>query len=455
MANEISFPWEMFSRVNDQKARNRQQAYQGIEDIGQGLGQGLTSIGDLIGTIKKKQLMDQIVQAMSQQGAPQQGPPLAPPGTPQPSMSQIPSGQPMTAGAPNVGQDVQMPQPIPTQTPGMQPTSGIGAPAQDNTQLVKSLLMKYNPEAMTNQMIKGFGQTSKQNSPWRVVSGMLSKNGKPVQQNEATGEVREASLDVQPTGRGNSSFGTGSINWDSATDEDKNIAKALYEGRVRPGDLGYRDRSVGVKLANEYALKSGFPPFKAYAGNVAGKTAEAFATGKFGQNVNSLNTALGHVDSAYKAYQDIGNTNQEWLNVPINKLKTSTNDPNVVRLGITLNALQGELATVFKGSAGTDQEISSWMKYLNENLTPEQVNGAIPQVDELLRSRLSALDYQRSSGMSGRGESPLLSPHGASISKKFGSSGMGKTFPSVQAAEAANLPKGTKVTINGRSATIQ
>jgi len=281
-------------------------------------------------------------------------------------------------------------------------------------------MMQYDPQTAIAEQLK---QSS--GSPWTVVPSMLV-GGKPVQENKRTGMLRPGPFEVTPTGRGNASFGAGSVDWDSATEQDKNVAKALYEGRVRPSDLSYRDRGVGVKLANQYALNNNLPPYKAYAGEVAGKTAGAFATGKFGQNELSLNTALGHVNSAYDAYQQIGNTNQAWLNKPLNAIRKETNDPNVVNLGITLNALRGELANVFKNSGGTDQEISSWREYLNENLTPEQINAVIPQVDNLLRSRLSALEYQRKSGMGGRGESPLLSPHGAEVSKRFGDKGSKK-----------------------------
>lgn len=295
----------------------------------------------------------------------------------------------------------------------MDPSEMIRAYSRIDSQGAQDLLSKI----MQTQLAPS---TQKKNSPWRVVSGMLSKSGKPVQQNEETGEVREASLDVTPTGRGNSSYGAGSVNWDTATDEDKSLAKALYEGRVTPGALSYRDRGVAVKLANDYAIRSGLAPYKSYAGNVAEGTAKAFSYGKQGLNSLAINTALGHVSSAYDAYQQLQNTDEKWLNRPLNSLKKQTNDPNVVRLGVTLNALRGELATVFKGSGGTDQEISSWREYLTDDLTPSQINAVIPQIDELLRSRLSALDYSREGGMAGRGEFPLLSPKGSETSKRLG-----------------------------------
>lgn len=353
-----NFPWQLYLQAAQQKEQNRRQALQDAEGIGQNINQGVSTV---LGGMKERQQKEQWSKTIN-----------------------------TMMSDPNASQQIKQILPMLAQRP-----------------------------ELAGQLLPGVMKPQRPTSPWVVVPGMLSKSGKPLQENKETGELRETSLDVIPTGRGNAGFGTGSITWESATPQDQDTAKALYEGRISPGDLGYRDRSIGVKLANEYAIKSKLPPYKAYAGRVAGDTAKAFATGKPGLNALALNTALGHVDSAYEAYEKVKNTDTAWLNQPLNALRKKTNDPNIVKLGLTLNALRGELATVFKGSSGTDQDAASWRDYLTENLTPEQINAAIPQVDELLRSRLSALNYQRSSGMTGRGETPLLSPHGADISKKF------------------------------------
>jgi hypothetical protein len=132
------------------KRQANREDFSQAADFGGGIG---GSIGDMIAKYKQDQLIKQIQQLMQTQGAPQQGPPMAPAGTPQPSMSQIPPGQPMSAGGANIGQDVKMPQPIPTQQPGVQPASGMGAPAQDNTQQMNALLMKLDPQGMIANLV--------------------------------------------------------------------------------------------------------------------------------------------------------------------------------------------------------------------------------------------------------------------------------------------------------------
>lgn len=248
------------------------------------------------------------------------------------------------------------------------------------------------------------------------------------------GTVQKGTI-IKDLPRGNS---TDQVSWATATPQQQSLAQAMYEGRVRPSDIGFRDRGKVTLLANEYATQNGLPPFRSYNADVNATMAKYATSGKLGQNALSLNTALGHAASAYDSYQAIGNTNEKWLNTPINVLRKQTNDPNVVALGINLNALQGELANVFKNSGATDQEISHWQKYLNEDLTPSQFNGALAKIDDLLKSRLSAMDYQRSQAGGGNG-APLISPHAKEISRRLSKGDNSK---------AAVTPNGTTYTVN-------
>jgi hypothetical protein len=206
--------------------------------------------------------------------------------------------------------------------------------------------------------------------------------------------------------------------WDNASPEDRRIAVGLYSGTLRPGSVGYREKTKYTGLAAEYGEMIG-KPYVDYTGEVRAGTEKSFAYGKLGQNALSLNTALGHAKSALDAFGRVKNTNAAALNVPLNKIKGKMNDPNIIQTRASLNALRGELATTFKGSGGTDQEIASWMEVLNEGLTPTQADGAIREVNDLLNSRLSALKYQQSSVMGGNPQRQLLSPHAAELNRQF------------------------------------
>jgi len=212
--------------------------------------------------------------------------------------------------------------------------------------------------------------------------------------------------------------------YSTASDDDKRLARNLVDGKIRPSDIGYRDRGRIVSLASEYADMAG-KPFQSYGGDVNAGMAKSLAYGKIGQNVISFNTALGHIGDAEKAYQQVGNTDQRWLNTPINVLKKQTNDPGIIALDLNLNAVAGELATAFKGSSGTDQEIGHFSQILTDNLTPSQAHAAMQKAGELLNSRINAVQNQQSSVMnSNGGQRKLLSPHGSDVMNQLKNNGL-------------------------------
>jgi hypothetical protein len=216
--------------------------------------------------------------------------------------------------------------------------------------------------------------------------------------------------------------GTAGVSWDTASPQEQALAQARYEGRVRSSDLGFRDRGRINALANEYASRNNLSPFVAYNADTNATMGKYATSGKLGQNALSLNTALGHADSVYAAYQDVKNTNINWINQPINALKKNTNDKSVIALGVKLNAFRGEMANVFKANGATDQEVESWKQQFNDSLTPDQAIAAMGSADELLRSRLNALEYQRAQAGGGNGQ-PLISPHAQEISNRLSGQG--------------------------------
>lgn len=112
-------PIDAWMQMAQMKNQNRQQMTQDIAGIGQGLGEGFNTIGQAVQDQKKRQVLQQLVQAMKQQGQPMQGPQL-----------------------PGVGM-----------TPGVRPpSSGMGAPSPDNSAQINSLAMQYDPKAMIQHL---------------------------------------------------------------------------------------------------------------------------------------------------------------------------------------------------------------------------------------------------------------------------------------------------------------
>lgn len=99
-------------------------------------------------------------------------------------------------------------------------------------------------------------------------------------------------------------------------------------------------------------------------------------------------------------------TGDKLNNSPIqlwNKIKNAglvaVGDPRVTNFLNAANAVAGEMATVFKGTSGTDQEIKAWRDNLSASMSPTQIQGSVDTLIELLGSRMLALNSQFEAGM--------------------------------------------------------
>jgi hypothetical protein len=147
-----------------------------------------------------------------------------------------------------------------------------------------------------------------------------------------------------------------------------------------------------------------------------------FTSGTSSKTINSLNTAIGHLESLAKAAQGLDNGSVQSWNTFRNALTTKlTNDPRVTKFNVTANAVAGELATVFKNTSGTDQEIKSWKDQLSASMTPAQLKvGAVDQAIELIGSRLGALRNKYEQGLGKPLDFQILSPKSRRILQSLG-----------------------------------
>ena len=165
------------------------------------------------------------------------------------------------------------------------------------------------------------------------------------------------------------------------------------------------------------------PSFNAAQYNNRVALMKDFTSGKAANNIRSLNTAVGHLDTLQKAATALDNGGIQLWNAIANKGLTATGDPRVTNFNVAANAVESELAAVFKGMGATDQEIKAWRENLSAAESPEQLRGAISTAVELLGSRLDALRQQYESGMGRKPHVQFLTPKSESILSKITSGG--------------------------------
>jgi len=148
--------------------------------------------------------------------------------------------------------------------------------------------------------------------------------------------------------------------------------------------------------------------------------AKDFRTGKAANNIRSLNTAIGHLDSFEKASTALNNTSWQIINRSKNWLNEQTGDPNIVLVQEKANAVETELATVFKGMGATDQEIKEWRRNFSAAQSPAQFKAIVGGAIELMGSRLDAMRYQYENGMGKPKDFEILSDTSRKILTRLG-----------------------------------
>lgn len=208
--------------------------------------------------------------------------------------------------------------------------------------------------------------------------------------------------------------------------------KALAEGR-QAFPSGYALRTPYwqkmIGLVAQYD-----PTFDAVNYNARSKTRNDFTSGKAAQNINALNTVMGHLKKLKDAANALGNVSGFWgattANSIKNSLEQSRGDPRITNFNTDRKAVVDELTRVYRQMGGSEQDIKSWEANLNASGSPEQLNGAIAQIASLLQSKINALGQQYSKGMGTTTSGlQLLNPDAQAAFKYItGSSGTSKTL---------------------------
>jgi hypothetical protein len=146
----------------------------------------------------------------------------------------------------------------------------------------------------------------------------------------------------------------------------------------------------------------------------------SFTSGKDANTVTAINTAIGHLKTLALAAKGLNN----WWFRPWNKIANNfaseTGKENIRKFNVAATALENELATVFKQTGATDQEIKAWRKDIDSSDSPEQLDATINQAIELMASRLNALYNKWETAMGKPADFRILSDKSAEILRSIG-----------------------------------
>lgn len=193
---------------------------------------------------------------------------------------------------------------------------------------------------------------------------------------------------------------------------------------------GQMDRETAIGLAKQVDPGYDETQYKSRS-----KTRSDFSSGNARKTINSLNQAVNHLNELSETSKALNNGHFQTFNSIGNWLHKEKGDPQVTNFEKAANAVQTEMATVFKGSGATDQEIKSWRDTLNSAQSPAQLQSGINELLKLMKGRLGALDDQWTSSMGGPRDFHILSPQSEQILHGLGADDL--VF-----SDRANIPGG-------------
>lgn len=213
-------------------------------------------------------------------------------------------------------------------------------------------------------------------------------------------------------------FGTGEEALEGLDEKEQRIVKLMASYKyIKPTGFSLRVKYWRDLVERAAAYDATFD-FAQYDSRQRLRT--DFAVGKAAQNVRSLNTAIGHLGTLRDKARALQNSPLELWNKIKNTALSQVGDPRVVDFNVAANAVAGELATLFKNTSGTDQEIRAWREQVASSQSPAQLSAAINTSVELLVSRLNVLKEQYEKGMGRPVDIELLHPKSRQTLSKMG-----------------------------------
>lgn len=202
---------------------------------------------------------------------------------------------------------------------------------------------------------------------------------------------------------------------------DYSVNPATFPTRVN-AKAGQLDRETAVGLAKQLD-----PTYDETQFTSRNRTRQDFASGTARKTINALNTAVSHLDRLSQSGHQLSNGNFQTWNYLRNSAQTLTGDERVSNFKTDANAVANEMATVFKGTGATDQEIKTWKDRVSSSQSPRQIAGTMNEMLELMRGRLGAIDDQWKQSMGKTRDFHILSPASQKILQKLGANDVVET----------------------------
>jgi hypothetical protein len=196
------------------------------------------------------------------------------------------------------------------------------------------------------------------------------------------------------------------------------VAAGLSNYEIGLSDLGRMPQ--GAKAAVFAKAKQLNPDFNASLYASRQKLRADFTSGKTANNIDSLNTAVDHLNTLATYADALKTGNVQLANQVAQSFSTATGQPEVTNFKTMATAVESEVASLLKKTGATDQEISSWRGNFSSAQSPAQLKGALNTVLKVMHGREQALQQRWKTGMGSKTEYPIYGEEQAKILEALG-----------------------------------
>lgn len=170
------------------------------------------------------------------------------------------------------------------------------------------------------------------------------------------------------------------------------IAKSIAEYGTAP--VSPRSMASGPGQALMKRVLAINPAYDASLYANRAPTRKAFTTGTQGQQINAINTAIGHMDQLGSVLASLDNSDVQIKNRAYNWLKSQFGDASVTNFNTLKDALSSEVAGVLAKGGATVSGIADAQSHINSAQSPAQLAGYIKTQIPIFGSKLNELNYQ-------------------------------------------------------------
>lgn len=197
-------------------------------------------------------------------------------------------------------------------------------------------------------------------------------------------------------------------------------AKAMIEGRA-PYPTGMMLKQPMYQQALALAQQQD-PQYDSASAPARASTYKKFTSGKSSDELNALNTSLGHYDSLMNAWQKLDNTDYPIINSVKNKTSQQLGKGELSAFAQARTLLAPELMKAY-GAGHSVAETQEFAKNFSPNASPEQQKQVLDMGANLMQSKIQSLQdsYERGMGtVNGFDKISKIGPKGVATLKALG-----------------------------------